>query len=233
MIEINDIKIFTDGACSGNPGPGGWAAIIVWADRIEEIGGGEADTTNNRMEMSAAIEALRRVPVDARVEIYTDSQYLKNGITSWMDGWKRRGWQKADGQPVLNKDLWVALDHLCCDRVVWHYVRGHADNPYNNRCDVIAVSYSKGKPVELRIMNRDRAHEPVMAPEVPAIIASGAGWDWGTNPSMYLSLVDDVLERHASWARCFARVNGMRGARFRKANNPDDEKMILKSWKLV
>ncbi len=233
MGTIDNITIYTDGACAGNPGPGGWAAIIAWPDRLEELGGHDPDTTNNRMEMSAAIEALKHIPADAHAIIFTDSQYLKNGITSWIAGWKRRGWQKADGQPVLNKDLWVELDSLSANRVQWNYVKGHADNPYNNRCDEIAVGFSKCKPVSLKVYARQSADEQPVVKQAPSAMVGGVVWDWQTNTSMYLSLIDGMLERHATWARCYARVNGVRGARFRKANNPDDERTILKSWKLL
>jgi len=132
------IEIYTDGACSGNPGPGGWGAIIIAGDDERlEISGGESATTNNRMEMMAAIEALKAT--SGPVTLHTDSQYLKNGITDWMRRWKQNGWRTADKKPVKNQDLWQMLDALVSERVVhWKWVKGHAGHPENERADELA-----------------------------------------------------------------------------------------------
>jgi ribonuclease HI len=133
------VDIFTDGACSGNPGPGGWGAILRSNGKEREIFGGEAQTTNNRMEMMAVIEALRvlKRPVSARV--YTDSQYVQKGISEWIHGWKRRGWKTADKKPVKNEDLWRILDALAAEHhVEWHWVKGHAGHAENERADELA-----------------------------------------------------------------------------------------------
>jgi ribonuclease HI len=133
------IEIFTDGACSGNPGPGGWGVYIVDGDRTRELYGGEPDTTNNRMEMQAVIEALRTVSADEPVVLYTDSQYVKNGITSWIHGWKKNGWKTASKKPVKNKDLWIALDDLSSERKIeWRWVKGHAGDEGNEKADELA-----------------------------------------------------------------------------------------------
>jgi len=133
------IEIYTDGACSGNPGPGGWGALILDGGDEREICGGEAQTTNNRMEMLAAIEALRAVPDNKPVRLYTDSQYLKNGITQWIAGWKRNGWRTSAKKPVKNKDLWEALDTLVAGRTIdWRWVKGHAGDAGNERADELA-----------------------------------------------------------------------------------------------
>jgi ribonuclease HI len=133
------VEIFTDGACRGNPGPGGWGAILRLGGREKELWGGEAQTTNNRMELTAvirALEALKR-PVDARV--HTDSQYVINGIQTWIVGWKRNGWKTADKKPVKNADLWQALDALAAGhRLEWVWVKGHAGHPENERADALA-----------------------------------------------------------------------------------------------
>ncbi|PCJ61157.1 MAG: ribonuclease HI [Rhodospirillaceae bacterium] len=132
-------EIFTDGACSGNPGPGGWGAILTFRGKTREICGGERDTTNNRMEMMAAIRALESLtrPVSAR--LYTDSTYLKNGITTWLPGWKARGWKTASRKPVKNQDLWQRLEAaLTPHEVSWHWVKGHAGHPENERADALA-----------------------------------------------------------------------------------------------
>ena len=131
------IEIYTDGACSGNPGPGGWGAIIIAGDERLEISGGESATTNNRMEMMAAIEALKAT--SGPVTLHTDSQYLKNGITDWMRRWKQNGWRTADKKPVKNQDLWQMLDALVSERIVhWKWVKGHAGHPENERADELA-----------------------------------------------------------------------------------------------
>ncbi|MEZ5983385.1 MAG: ribonuclease HI [Parvularculaceae bacterium] len=131
------IEIYTDGACSGNPGPGGWGAIIITANERLEISGGESATTNNRMEMMAAIEALQAT--SGPVTLHTDSQYLKNGITDWMRRWKQNGWRTADKKPVKNQDLWQLLDALVSERAVhWKWVKGHAGHPENERADELA-----------------------------------------------------------------------------------------------
>jgi ribonuclease HI len=132
------IVAYTDGACSGNPGPGGWAAVIVNDGEREEISGGAPATTNNRMELTAVIEALRRVPAGAPVTVVTDSQYVLKGMTSWVAGWRKRGWRTATGGPVLNQDLWEALAALVGSRVTWEWVRGHSGHRENERVDELA-----------------------------------------------------------------------------------------------
>ncbi len=133
------IKIYTDGACSGNPGPGGWGVYILNGDEVKEIKGGETPTTNNRMELMAAIEAVRYVPEGETFQLYTDSQYVKNGINTWITNWKRNGWKTAAKKAVKNKDLWVELDTLANTRTIeWHWVKGHAGDPGNERADELA-----------------------------------------------------------------------------------------------
>ena len=133
------IEIFTDGACSGNPGPGGWAAILRAGSHEKEISGGEALTTNNRMEMQAAISALAALHQPSQVVLYTDSRYLLDGITQWLPRWKARGWKTSDNKPVKNEDLWRALDTQSQrHRVEWRWVRGHNDHVENERADALA-----------------------------------------------------------------------------------------------
>jgi ribonuclease HI len=133
------VKIFTDGACKGNPGPGGWGALLQSGRHERELCGGEALTTNNRMELTAVIRALEALARPSRVELYTDSQYVKNGITEWLPNWKRRGWKTADRKPVKNVDLWQALDEAAARHVVrWHWVRAHAGHAENERADALA-----------------------------------------------------------------------------------------------
>jgi len=133
------VEIFTDGACSGNPGPGGWGAILRWDGQERELSGGEAETTNNRMELTAAIEALKALKRAVRVDLHTDSTYVKDGITKWIHGWKTKGWKTAAKKPVKNQDLWRALDEALADHeVTWHWVKGHSGHPENERADALA-----------------------------------------------------------------------------------------------
>lgn len=133
------VEIFTDGACSGNPGPGGWGAILRWRGHERELSGGEALTTNNRMELLAAIVALETLSRPMTVALHTDSQYLRQGIMTWLRGWKARGWVTADKKPVKNKDLWERLDRAAArHEIVWHWVKGHAGHVENERADLLA-----------------------------------------------------------------------------------------------
>jgi ribonuclease HI len=133
------VVIHTDGACSGNPGPGGWGAILEWGDHRREIKGGEPHTTNNRMELMAAISALEALKRPCDVDIHTDSQYLRQGITEWIHNWKRNGWRNAAKKPVLNADLWRRLDAAVArHNVHWHWVRGHSGHDLNERADELA-----------------------------------------------------------------------------------------------
>lgn len=133
------IEIFTDGACSGNPGPGGWGAILRKGDSEKELFGGEALTTNNRMEMMAVIEALRALKGPVQARVHTDSQYVQKGISEWIHGWKRRGWKTANKEPVKNEDLWREMDRLAAQhKIEWIWVKGHAGHAENERADELA-----------------------------------------------------------------------------------------------
>jgi len=133
------IVIHTDGACSGNPGPGGWGAILEWGDHKKELKGGDPHTTNNRMELMAAISALETLKRPCAVDIHTDSQYLRDGITRWIHGWKKNGWKTADKKPVKNVDLWQRLEQALTRHTVrWHWVKGHAGHDLNERADELA-----------------------------------------------------------------------------------------------
>lgn len=136
---MKPVEIFTDGACSGNPGPGGWGAILRYGSRERELSGGEAETTNNRMELTAAIEALNALKQPCRVDLYTDSNYVRDGIGKWLENWKKAGWKTAARKPVKNVDLWQALDEARARHdVSWHWIKGHAGHPENERADELA-----------------------------------------------------------------------------------------------
>ena len=156
MSARKPVAIYTDGACSGNPGPGGWAAILTWGDRCKEISGGEALTTNNRMELMAAIAALEALKRPSQVELHTDSVYVKNGITGWIHGWKKNGWRTADKKPVKNEELWRRLDEARrIHDIDWRWVKGHAGHAENERADELArLAMAAFKP------RREKAEPP-------------------------------------------------------------------------
>lgn len=142
---MKTVTVYTDGACSGNPGPGGWGAILLYGKHRRELSGGAASTTNNRMELTAVIEALKRLKEPCQVALYSDSKYVIDALEKgWAWGWKRRGWVKSDKKPALNPDLWEVLLGLTqVHKLEYHWVKGHASNPLNNRCDEMAVAESK------------------------------------------------------------------------------------------
>ncbi len=139
---MKQVRIYTDGACSGNPGPGGWAAILIYQGREKELSGGEENTTNNRMEMTAVISALQALKEPCAVELWSDSRYVIDALEKgWAAGWKKRGWKRANKEPALNPDLWELLLSLTARHEMhYHWVKGHAENEYNNRCDAMAVA---------------------------------------------------------------------------------------------
>jgi ribonuclease HI len=141
MAELQSVEIYTDGACRGNPGPGGWAALLRMGERERELSGGETPTTNNRMELMAAIKGLEALKRPCRVQLFTDSNYVRDGITKWIHGWRRNGWKTADKKPVKNAELWQELlDAAARHRVEWHWVKGHSGHPENDRVDALACA---------------------------------------------------------------------------------------------
>ena len=136
---MSQVTIYTDGACSGNPGPGGWGALLIYGEVEKELFGGEAETTNNRMELTAAIEALKALKRPCEIDLHTDSKYLRDGMTSWIHNWKKNNWRNAKKKPVKNADLWQQLDEVITEHTIsWHWVKGHDGNPGNERADTLA-----------------------------------------------------------------------------------------------
>jgi ribonuclease HI len=231
------VIVFCDGASKGNPGPGGWGAIVVTPDgHVTELGGAGAHTTNNRMELTAPIEALRSIQhVEGTVAIYADSTYVIKGIREWVWAWRRRGWKTAEGNDVLNRDLWEELSALVSARgrkIEWHYVRGHVGTPGNERVDVIADSFARNLPVTL--YSGDLLHYDVDIMDVPdetGVPASASGPRKAKAVAhSYLSVVDGTPQRHSTWADCERRVKGRSGAKFKKALSAADEVTILRGW---
>lgn len=229
------IVIFTDGACSGNPGPGGWGAIIALPEgKIVEIGGGLRNTTNNQMELLAICEALETVKnFEGQIAIYTDSTYVIRGITQWVWGWRKREWKTAEGKDVANQDLWKNLVRLVAGRKPkpeWHYVRGHIGTPGNERCDEIARKFTEGRRVDLYngpLLKYGHAiygvPEDTSVPEMRPTEEKKIAYS-------YLSLVNGTVERHPDWKSCEARVKGRTGAKFKKAASAVNENEILSDW---
>lgn len=234
MNSSHRIVAFTDGACSGNPGPGGWASIIVYGNSsIEEMGGkASQDTTNNRMEIMGPLQTLARLQDTAGLlTFYTDSVYVIRGITQWVKAWVTNGWITASGQPVANEDLWKLLHTLVTERetkfgpIEWTYVPGHSGVVGNERADHISVLFSRGLPVNLYcgplseykfdILNLD-INKDSKQYEKP----------------IYLSLVNKVLTRHENWADCEKHVKGKKGAKFKKVLSKLEEEATLNSWNI-
>lgn len=237
-VPTGEIIVFCDGACSGNPGPGGWGAVIALPDgRVRELGGGDRQTTNNQMELQAAtsaLEFLEKIP--GPVIIYTDSVYVIRGITQWIWGWMKRGWKTAEGSDVQNKEYWQALSSIVGRRkksgaIEWKYVRGHKGVPGNERVDEIAVAFSKGRSIRLFEGTLLKYDVPIL--DLPADEPLPEPRDFKAEKKTahsYLSLLGGTAMRHSTWAECERRVKGQPGAKFKKSMSADDEKAILKSW---
>ncbi|HZI80403.1 MAG TPA: ribonuclease HI [Vicinamibacterales bacterium] len=235
----SSLIVFTDGAAKGNPGPGGWGALVVAPDlHVTELGGGSPHTTNNKMELGGAIAALRHVADHpGPVALYTDSTYLIQGITQWVWGWRKRGWKTAQGTDVLNRDLWEELAALTGARargsVDWRWVRGHVGTPGNERCDEIAVAFAAQEPAALYDGPFADYPRPILQLPDDTALPKRTG---GTMPAAktaahsYLSVVNGVPMRHPTWAECQQRVKGQSGALFKKTASAADESTILRGW---
>ncbi len=239
----NEIIIFTDGSSRGNPGPGGWGAIVVSGEKITEIGGSEERTTNNRMEMAAASAALKSEnSLSSCYIVYTDSSYLINGITKWVNGWQRNNWKTKDGGMVLNKDLWQELISSVGEkRVEWKYIGGHSGIHGNERCDVIATTFadslSGGEKPNLFVGQISKYKDEIgvdilnlKLDEKKSESKASTRARSSTRAYSYVSMVNGVISRDRTWAECEAKVKGVKGARFKKSISPEDESSIIKEW---
>ncbi len=238
MSQFQSILIFTDGACTGNPGPGGWASVVTYPDgRVEELGGANPETTNNRMEIVGTLRALASISEPTPVIIlYTDSTYVIRGITQWIWGWKGKGWKNSEGNEVSNRDLWEELlrqvNRLKPARIEWKYVRGHTGVPGNERCDEIAVAFANGKKPRLYsgslLQYAIAIHDLPPDEELPPMKT----YEKKPTAFSYLSYYGGTVMRHSTWAECERRVKGQSQAKFKKAMSEKDEKEILKGWGL-
>jgi ribonuclease HI len=252
---LKSIIVFTDGACSGNPGPGGWGAVIAFPEGyIKELGGAADATTNNEMEMLALDKAFsylnhhdkdrslhltngRHQNMGTDLHIFSDSTYVIRGLTQWVWGWKNKGWKTAQGEDVKNKDLWQKLmrnlDIMKKTRkVFFHYSRGHVGTPGNERCDEIAVGMSQKKWVSL--YEGDLLNYSISIYDLPTDTELPPMKDFGAEKKKevfcYLSLVDGKAMKHATWSECEARVKGRSGAKFKKCSSEQEMQDLLSTW---
>ena len=229
---IREIKIFTDGASSGNPGPGGWGVVIATQTQVREIGGGEKDTTNNRMELQAVVSALDFLDKNEedKITIYSDSAYVINGATSWISNWKKNNWQTKQKTDVLNKDLWIQLDSLLkkhnCN---WIKLEGHTGIPGNERADVIASSFAQSNNIDLYNGDVDKYDIDLSSinTDKPMKVRKDRS---KMKAYSYLSLVDGSFKKHSTWTSCEDAVRGKAGAKFRKSISEEDEQEIMREW---
>ncbi|MFZ3230529.1 MAG: RNase H family protein [Pseudobdellovibrio sp.] len=244
----NQIYIYGDGACSGNPGPGGYGSIILFPDStVQELAEGFPQTTNNRMEMSAILESFKLILQSKHlvtlqvIQIFTDSVYLIRGTTQWLHGWKKKGWKNAAGDPVANPDLWMQMDQVLFQfktknpnlKFEWNFVKGHAGIPGNERCDELAVAMSKRYPIDVyHGKAKDYYFDIYQLPEKVPLPDPKNRESGPKKPAWYLSLVNGIYKTHKTWSECEAVVKGRSGVRFKKVTSDEEEALIKKQWGL-
>ncbi len=252
-MKDNNIIIFSDGSARGNPGPGGWGAIFLVGDKVAELGGREAHTTNNRMELTAAIKALSLIKKDeVDIILNTDSAYVVNGITKWVYGWQKNNWKTSEKEPVVNKDLWEELIKVSSGnpsqiksqfdgarKIKWNQIGGHIGVPGNERCDEIATSFAdlsacdaQAGGVKIKLFKgKISDYKYDLSDTKGSGIKKKAKKQNKMSAYSYLSLVHGVLKIDKTWAECEKRVKGVKGdVKFKKAVSAEDEKQILKEW---
>ena len=221
--------IFTDGSARGNPGPGGWGAIISTDDSVLELGGREDHTTNNRMELLAAISSLEKLQKEKEIIIYTDSAYVLSGSTRWVFGWEKNNWKTSTKDSVLNRDLWEKMLEVTKNKKIdWRLLKGHSGIPANERCDVIATSFADKKPIILYFGQKSKykiklnvSNEKQLQAKLPSRVYAYS----------YVSEVGGIIQTHKSWDECKECVSGVSNARFKKSKSPEDEAMIIDEFK--
>jgi ribonuclease HI len=233
---IDTYVVYCDGACSGNPGRGGWASVILSPKgTVKEIGGPSAATTNNKMELTAVIESLRLIQPKSKVIVLTDSSYVLNGITKWIYGWRKNNWINSGGEAVANKDLWEdLLSESKKFSIDWRYCRGHIGIAGNERADEIAVSFSKNTFIDLYFGKASEySHELLPLPdevEIPSYNNNKSKASNSCEKPYYLSYSNGVLRTHKEWKSCEASTKGISGAKFKKVKNQNEESQALKDW---
>jgi ribonuclease HI len=223
---MTTLLAYTDGACLGNPGPGGWGGRILYANGyVQELGGAAAATTNNRMELQGAIAALQVIGAGEAATVVTDSRYVIDGVTKWIHTWRRRGWLTIARTPVKNQDLWITLDRLNHPGITWRHVRGHTGEPNNERVDAIARAFACGTTPQLFCGQAGSPADPVAstaaerhAAVVGAEQSATSGRRRSSNQARYVSIVQGTVALDHDWAACAARVRGVSGARYKKVH---------------
>lgn len=237
---MREFIIFSDGACSGNPGPGGWASIVAEVDQhVEELGGSSPATTNNRMEIEASLSALEwvreRVGDDKiNIRLYSDSKYVVEGGSQWIFGWQKKGWKTSQGDEVKNLDLWQRLWSVLQElrrngRIHWEYVAAHSGIEANERCDQVAVAFSQGESPFLYSGDFSEYSISLSVPEKKPSESKSKDKSVASKP-YYLSLIHGKVYRDETWPQCQGRVQGAPGARYKKVKSSSEEELILKQW---
>lgn len=228
------IKIFTDGASRGNPGKGGWGAIIETNDQVIELGGREKHTTNNRMELMAVIRALEYISkhgfYECLVTIHTDSSYVLKGATLWLPGWKVNSWKTKNKKDVVNSDLWRSLDQLLFSSIDWKLLPGHSHIPGNERCDEIATAFADERPINL-FSGHSHSYAIDLSNIAPLKQKKSTKVKNTGKVYSYVSLVKGVVQTHPTWSECEARVKGVPKARFKKVFSKQEEDLLIEQWK--
>lgn len=227
--------IFSDGASRGNPGPGGYGVVVATDDSVAELGGRKDDTTNNQMELMGVIEGLtylKNKNETGDVTIYTDSSYVINGITKWMYGWQKNGWQTKEKKDVLNKEFWQRLVEVSRSfDIDWQLLPGHAGVPGNERCDEIATSFADKSEVELFDGSRNDYGVSLDVTIDESKLKEKSRKN--QKAYSYVSLVDGKAQAHQTWAECEARVKGKKGAKYRKVFSKEEEEELIEEWKQI
>jgi len=241
---MKNITIFTDGSSRGNPGRGGYAAVVSYQklvnsrkqDYVTEIGGRENNTTNNRMELTAVIESLNFVSKlttnnSLLITLYTDSSYVLKGAKEWVHGWQKNNWKTKTKQAVLNQDLWEKYLKVSAGlKIDWHLLKGHSGIPANERCDEIATAFADGKFPKLHTTILQNYGIDLSVSSDPTAKSLKLKARSSSKPYSYVSMVKGVVKTHKTWTECEKRVKGVSGAKFKKSFSPEDEKQIINSW---
>lgn len=232
LFPMYDVTIYGDGSAIGNPGPGGWGAVILRGEEVTECGGFAPHTTNNRMELTATIEALKKLKGKATVVIKTDSKYVINGITKWVFGWEKNGWQTSQKADVLNKDLWQELVTVSRKHIVeWEHVRGHEGVALNERVDMIANGYARKETVKLFVGSTSEYKEFLKTMPKARVVSKSGSKSKKTGPAYsYVSVIDGKVLTHTTWTECEKRVKG-KNAKYKKVFSGEEEKNLKEEWR--
>jgi len=229
---MHTITIYCDGSSIGNPGPGGWGAVVSGGTKVKELGGFDIKTTNNRMELMAAIESLTSIRSASNVILHTDSRYVINGITKWVRGWVKNGWLTKEKKDVLNKDLWQLLEKASAKHEVsFEHVRGHSGIDMNERADMIANGYARKEHVKL-FVGTEKEYKEFLKDMPKARVVSKSKSSKKTGPAYsYVSVIDGKVLTHTTWGECEKRVKGKK-AKFKKVFSHSEETNLKKEWSI-